>query len=119
MDRVKNPRFVTQLCLSICKATFKPVRFGSTPDPELNRGFGTVANTRIVYILIWVNGRQLTDNVQRVYEVTWWMNPPLPVRGNLNSQLRHLSAQSAHSNIIVLSTLGFLFDKSRHRHPPA
>lgn len=119
MDLVKDPRFAAQLCSLMCTAPLQRFRFGSTPDAELNRGFGTVANTRNVYIHIWVNGRQLSDNVQRVYVVRWWMNPPLPVMGNLNGQLRHLSTQSAQSNIMVLSTLGFLSDKFRHRHPLA
>jgi hypothetical protein len=45
--------------------------------------------------------------VQRVSVESYITNSSLPVIGNLNDRQRHLSAQSAKLNILMLSALGF------------
>ena len=46
-------------------------------------------------------------NVQQVSVESYVTNLLLPVTGNLNGRQRHLSAQSAKSNIMILSALEF------------
>ena len=47
-------------------------------------------------------------NIQRVSVESYVTNLLLPVTGNLHGRQRHVSAQSAKLNIMMLSALGFL-----------
>jgi len=46
-------------------------------------------------------------DVQRVSVESYVANLSLPVMGNLHARQRHMSAQSAKSNIMMLSAQGF------------
>jgi len=59
------------------------------------------------YMHILVNSRQLIVNVQQVYVESYATKFSLPVTGNLHGRPRHSAAQSAKSNIMMLSALEF------------
>jgi len=57
--------------------------------------------------ILWKTAVNCPCNAQRVYIVRYVTNLLLPITGNLHGRHSHLSPQSAKSNIMMMSAMGF------------